>query len=710
MSSSTSSPNHAITSNPNANASRPRRGHRRRISALRLSTDTTTSLPEYISADAGWSNHQHQYHHGKTSSSPKDRPPDYPDSAEEADEDTDTDNTNVVYVPQPTHANPPPASPYLRPQTTSPRRSKKFFPTHKRRNYSVQAEQSDPYLDSLLERSVHALEMSNTLLQSSISTQSSLSTILASDSRADSYLEARAVGLSSRIRDTWDAKVTWANDLEEISRDVEGLFLERSGNVSPTPISAHPAARARLSLEAGSTSCSLPNTSPLNTMPRSLKVRRPSLELRQSTEPAGAVPRLHYSQQSRSNLVSPPPRPLTQYVASSQDAESILLPSTVGIRSPAPSQPTPDWRPISNLASASSSTTSLLLNHAQSQPSTLPPQLTDKPLEPSTPAYNMLSSFVYRPAQTNGSSGSATPSTSYTPSFRARRRDSSNASNESSRNRRSSASSGTTPKRGVSPSSSGIRPMTPTIEIEEQSSSSSSDGPVAKLTVQSLRKILDDQPTVPASSAASSTAAVNKLRAPAFMPRSPAPLPEASTSNATASISRLFTKGKHSSSTRAASPPRQSAMKRPSAPSSVVHSPAASLIPELVTKMLSKSTGHSPSSSGQSTPSSAKRISFAELPESYASTRPPSSRFTKGNKGKKKGGSKGKGKADSDDVNPSSWWTGWLGPANYGGTSGMHGLGMSFERHEERLEDRQTRNWAGRMNAGYGGGLDEWAV
>ncbi len=43
--------------------------------------------------------------------------------------------------------------------------------------------------------------MSNTLLQSSMATQTSLSTILAADSPADTALEARACGLSLKIRD-----------------------------------------------------------------------------------------------------------------------------------------------------------------------------------------------------------------------------------------------------------------------------------------------------------------------------------------------------------------------------------------------------------------------------------------------------------------------------------------------------------------------------
>ena len=35
---------------------------------------------------------------------------------------------------------------------------------------------------------------------------------------------------------------------------------------------------------------------------------------------------------------------------------------------------------------------------------------------------------------------------------------------------------------------------------------------------------------------------------------------------------------------------------------------------------------------------------------------------------------------------------------------------MSLARQEERMEDRMTRNWAGRMNVGFASGFDEWAV
>ncbi len=401
----------ASTSTPS-----PRRTHRKRISALRLSSDTTASLPQYIPA-ARYPQPVREEH------DPFDQPPDYPDSAEEADEDTDTDTANVFYVP---HL-PPPASPLIRPQTASPRRAKRFQPTHKRRQ-SFQAalhgqlpEPADPHLDALLARSVHALEMSNTLLQSSMATQTSLSTILAADSPADSALEARARGLSSRIRDTWDAQTTWADDLEELTRGVEGLFNDDDPDSSARV--RRPSVRARHQLEGSGVSASLPSSSSMHVLRGS--ARRPSLlDLREPLSDE-VVPRLHYSQKNRANLIAPPPRAMTQYMASTHEADSILLPSTMGVRSPPSLHASPDFRPFSE---ASSSTTSLL-SSASMTSLLLPPKLTDRQLEPATPAYNMLASFVYRAP----SSGSATPSSSFTHSFMARRRGSSTASNSTER-------------------------------------------------------------------------------------------------------------------------------------------------------------------------------------------------------------------------------------------------------------------------------------
>ncbi|KAG6919742.1 hypothetical protein DXG01_001576 [Tephrocybe rancida] len=603
--------------------------HRKRTSALRLSSDTTHSLPLYVASNND------------------DRPPDYPDSAEEGDADTDSSDSSVFLSP-------PLISP-LPSASFSPRR-RRFTPTHRRRQSTTSP--TDPYLDSLLARSVHALEMSNTLLQSTMSTQTTLSTIFA-DSPADEVLESSARGLSMRIQGR-DAHPKWADDLEEITRGVDGLFADES--------SAEP---------AQGLSCSLPTaSSPMKQQAMGHR-RRPSLlEL-------GGTPHLHLSQQDRANLVSPPPRAMTQYVASSADPNTIYLPSTLGAR-----------------AAASSSSLNLSLHAPLSSP-----QIIDRPLEPATPAYNMLSSFVnYRPP--SSASLTSTPSAHSSPLPR-RRSSASSASRPSPAKAKSKSRSpiqthDSTPKQILT--SLPHRPMTPTTE-----ESSSSDGCLAKRTVISLRKILDEQPAPQPP---------KRPRAPAFLPRTPVPVAEAGTSTATASISRLYTKGKHTASTRAASPPRQSAMKRPSTPSSPTTSTPTSKGPSPSSTVLSipdllrvpswsGSLGRrsAPSSNGSapsSGPSTPKRISFAELPESYAGSRGGSSaRFRDRDKRKKKGPRRD-GKKGEEEEERTGWW--WLlaGAAAAGSGKG-----------EERVEERLNRGWGGRMpgvSAGFGPGMDEWAI
>ncbi|KAG6854447.1 hypothetical protein C0991_006526 [Blastosporella zonata] len=602
--------------------------HRKRVSVLRLSSDTTHSLPLYVASNND------------------DNPPDYPDSAEEADADTDTDDDFSI----------------------SPPRRRRY--THRRQ---PTLPSSDPFLDSLLARSVHALEMSNTLLQTSMSTQTALSTIFA-DSPADDILENSVRGLEMRIEATDKAQPKWADDLAEISRGVDGLFSD----AEPLP----------------AVSSSLPtSSSPM----KHWHPRRPS-------ESLGSSPHLHLSLQGRDDLVSPPPRAMTQYSTSS-DLNSIYLPSTIGAR-------------------ASSSTTSLALSlHAPLSE----PQLTDRPVEPATPAYNMLSSFV-RPSSASASPAS-TPRTSPAPL----RRTTSRSSKGKSNSRSPAQTRDTTPKQLLTslPHPHHLRPMTPPTE----ESSSSSDTCPARLTVLSLRKILDEQPPPPPPPP--------RLRAPAFLPRTPPPVAEASTSTATASISRLFTKGKHTSSTRAVSPPRQSAMKQPSplhspitstptpTPPLILLSQSASTstsalsgpalgIPSLVRNWsgsigqrsgnTSSAEGSTPSSSGRSTP---KRISFAQLPESYAGSRGGSSaRFRERDKRRKKGGGGGKGSEKvGGEREEGGWWSGWLG-VGMGVSVGGHGNG-AYGKGEERVEERMNRGWGGRMPggaAGFGPGMDEWAI
>lgn len=611
----------------------PRRTHRKRISALRLSSDTTSTLPEYIAA-GNWKRPEPE--------TPSDLPPGYPDSAEEADEDTDSDSGQDLYLPpRPTVSSVTPSS--------SPRR-KRRNPIHRKRQPNPTS--TDPYLDSLLERSVHALEMSNALLQSSISTQTSMSTILSSDSPADSTLEVSARRLSSRIRNNRDIHDAWADDLEEISHGVDCLFYDSSGRNSGHSLRSE-----------GSISMSLPTSSLPSEMHRHLHRRRSSTEFRTALN----GPHLRLEPQARSQLVSLPPRALTQYVAS--DDHTIVLPSTLGLRSAPSAYPSPTF------------------------PVPAPPPS-------SLRAYNMLSSLMTRPSST----GSSTPSSTLTsPSFLSRR--GSSVSTERGGHSRSPASRirinqsksshqskspdlerrtlpdslsidlrsrSRTPKLTMSPR----RPMTPTIEESSPSASSSSDGCPAKQTVRCLRKILDEQPPAPKP---------EPKKAPRFMPISPAPLAEAGTSTATASISRLFTKAIHSSSARPPSPPRHSALKQSSSSNttprpSPTPTPSALSIPDLLGRTAS-------SSSGRSTP---KRISFAELPESYAGTR-PGSKFADKQKRRK---SKRKDKRQ-DELQ--SWWLGWL-----------IGSGVPSE---DRMEDRMNRGWGGgRIGGAYGSGIDDWAV
>ncbi|KAF9000217.1 hypothetical protein BDQ17DRAFT_1359831 [Cyathus striatus] len=554
-----------------------RKTHRKRVSALRLSSDTTPTLPEYHPAPPvnNWRSDTSDLH--------SDKPPDYSDSAEEADADTsENDDSRTLYVP---HQLSPASSHTSSPR--SPRRSKRHT-SHKRKQSSVTSN-NDPYLDSLLARSVHALEMSNTLLQSSISTQTSLTTILGSgsDTTAERTLEARAHVLSSRIRQ-WDAEQpSWMGDLEEITRGVEGLF--------GSPATSSSAAARNRKISTGSISSSLPSSSsPLSRR----HGKRPSLDLKQASEA------------------------LTQYVVAGLDQDSdeddILLPSTLGLRVSSSMHSIPHsphlvhthvHNSIPELASLS--TPNLMLHAAPSLPI-----LTDRPVEPSTPAYNMLSTFVVRnftssfmrPRRGRASSSGSTER-GHIPQNQARRRISPERIKPGVRQSRSQ-----TPRREFSPLMD-RRTMTPPLE-----ESSSSDSCVGKQTILSLRKILDEQPSPPKPS----PSPTKTLKAPSFLPHI-----------LTVGVSRAF------------------------------------------------SRSNTPSSSGLSTP---KRISFAELPESYASTRPEAHRANSG-----------KGKSDKDSADESGWWS-WFGVSG------------SMAKHEERMEDRMNRAWGGRMGAGISGSVDEWAI
>ncbi|KAJ7068816.1 hypothetical protein C8F01DRAFT_1227781 [Mycena amicta] len=651
----------SVTANP-----RLGRTHRKRISALRLSSDTTNTLPEY------WRDLV--------------PPPEY-----DAD-DNDSDGEQ-------------PSAPYIPPVPVSPRRRS----TQHRRRPSSPLPQ-DAFIDSLLERSVHALELSNALLQSSLTPTSSAF-------RDSSPTKAAPIPMPPS-RDE-----TWAHDLAKITRDVDELLVSSSLPPAASPIS-HRNPRRRPSLDTTTSS-------------------RRSSYLSTSTSMSPTLLSdngLRIAAQTRSRFVAHAPRALTQYVdvdtVLGAADESIALPSTLGLRS-APS----DWR-ITGLPSEAKPVVST---------STRSP-------EPSTPAYNMLSSFVQPKASSTSpkiparsssrgraasrGSRSSSRADSHTP-HRTGTPDVESSSPLLPRSSPGPASGFGSVHNGPNPDSAPISPpstftthsnlsasIIATLPSESSGHSPQSsddggdnsvDGCRAKEARSALRKILEEAPPPPRPP-------VRK-----FHPRSPPPLAHTASSTATASVSRLFSKGgRHSVST----PPERvvGIMKRSSAPGTPI-----TAAPLDQGEGTSKGIGSifwmaatSRPGSGSSTPRSTKRISFAELPESYAGSRPggPSalskskSRKSRNNKSKARS-RKGKGRALDDgdddggeDGERKEGWLSWLvGGSALGlgfgvGSAGGYGFVDDRDRDRDRVGGSSARAmWGG----GTAGGLsrsasDEWAV
>ena len=682
-----------------------RRGnHRKRVSAFRLSADSTaTTLPVYTSPSP--------QRHPDLSDIPSEQPPAYSDSAEEADEDTDESETeaSVTYIPSP-----PPSLP------VSPRRARRSQASSRsnhRRQKAIANSSSDPYLDSLLERSVHALEMSNALLQSSISTQSSLSTILADDAATDRHFEERAQRLNSRIRTNRDQHRSWMDDLDEITRGVEGLVNGDSSNEDDP----QPSSGAHISQ-------SLPSTSGLFERIQSRSDCHASTDFRRHNHRASqSTTNLQLSTHDRSDFVAAAPRAITMYIDSAEAADLITLPSTLGIRPPsrAPLTPLPPQTAFSGSATT---------------PEQAPPSAPAQAERSSSRAAEMLASYVM---PRGAHSSSCSP-----PASRVRRRSSSGSTSTVKRRRvpppairvdaPSTCSSTTLSSRSMTPTNSSpahrpLRPLTPPIE-ELSTSSTSSDSATLHVdrTVESLRHILEKQRSssrLPQKHRSSSAHSAPPRPRPSLL-SPPIVAPVSSTSTATASVSRLFTKGRHTTS-RGQSPPKQSSLKKSSVPSTPVsptpagHSPTPSMlsIPDMFGLGRNKSGG----SSGTSTP---KRISFIEPSQSYSSSKPegPSSRFfaaktrsKPSGKGKDRGREsrakgKGKGKDDGSDEGNVGWWTSWLlGAAGTESGSGLS-MGVGRVKSEERYAyGSPTARGGGvvgtwSMRHGYGGSLEEWGA
>ena len=635
------------------------RPHRKRFSVTRLSTDTTATLPAYL----------------RTEISPLDRPPDYPEpeSAHEADADTDGSTSDTLL---------PLASP-------RPRR----LHGHRRRHTASPTISSptDPYLDSLLARSVHALEMSNALLQSSITTHSSLSAVLAADSPVvGSSLEARARNLSSRIGVNSGVQANWLDDLAVISENL----------ASDSPPDA-------LGLSLGQED---PISRSLPVGPSPLQLRAPhyrnrsSVDLRQISAQTRVTngPHLRLSDWPRSRLISPAPRALTQYVEANADPNTILLPSTVGLRSSSSAHP----------SSGVSSPPSLDPH---------PPSPSHSALsESSNTAYTLLSSVLNRRPST--SSTTSLPSSSSRPEHRPRA--STDPATSTSRvsstvapsRNRTGRTRKITSRRSLTPPLSPIlvlptRPLTPPTEnpslssLSSTSSSNTSSDPHPNpvRSIQALRKIWDDQQNASAMSRAPSEGRAS--RRPAFLPRTPLPAPTLGTSTATASVSRLFTKPVHMHSGSSSREPRPSALK---GGLRTPQSPASS--DGFLTPGHNTGAAGSSGSSARSTP---KRISFADLPEPYGSERGGGSGrgFEKrsGRRGKKRS-TKGKGKSkigleddsdESEDDDDKGWWERLL-------LGSSQTRILSLGRPEDRVEARIARGLGSR--GGFGSGMEDWAV
>jgi hypothetical protein len=599
-----------------ASGSRPR--HRKRVSALRMQAP---DLPAY-----------------------DDAPPEYPDSAAEGDADDDADSE-------------------CEPQPLSPRRTRHAHRTPRPVRKSSSSA-SDSYLDGLLARSVHALEMSNALLASTHSTTSALSAVLrpASPGAGDAACESSARALSTRAQYAG----AWAADLDGIMAGVQGLLDADDDAEVLTPIDGLPAIEGlpRPASVASSVSQSLP---------------RAGL--------AGRPSHLELSPHARRDLVAPAPRALTIYIDSAADAGAIALPGTLGVRR-APhawSASTSDlhsWR-------GSASTSDL---HAWVEEDPDPPHVdpaTPAPAPPTPSASQFLSALAERlpkrraPSFTFLRTHSATSASSTASSGSSKTVTAPGARSRSSSRTRAHAEHPPAPP----------RLMTSIDELSSGASSSDSPEPDVARTLESLRRILADAPKPPPP----------PLPRPALLTAAahPAPAAAAGTSHATASVSRLFTRGSHSSSARAPSPTR-SVLKR-SPPSTAPPTPAPatpamlSRVPTPAPSLLAPRSRVS--SNASSRPGTPRRIAFAAPPESYAASKPPGEAGAfaaqKARGRRRRPADKDK---DKDKKEDGGWWTGWLS-------------GAAGARSAMREEERVGRSVWGRPAPGFGGGgMDDWGV
>ncbi|KAG9019550.1 hypothetical protein FRB90_000859 [Tulasnella sp. 427] len=281
--------------------------------------------------------------------------------------------------------------PPLSPVSPSGPRNKKV-----RRTRSVG--RTNDRLDQLLERSVMALEASNALLQSSLTTHSSLAAVLA-DSSFDRSMDVQIRYLARRM----GAEGSQENGLDRVLEEVVGL-ISSSGleDAHLAPLSSSVENAAAAADEPGATSSmgydiegltrSLPAEDHMEQMRMQQLASSPSLsKIRRNKTSTGSQRRLRLSDGPRPR--SPPPRPFTQVISvespnrvgyeGNENLETIVLPSTSGVRT-AP-QEIPFFEPLPS-ANTTVSSGSNPYQTTSSQPET-----------PATPsAFTMLSHIQSR--------------------------------------------------------------------------------------------------------------------------------------------------------------------------------------------------------------------------------------------------------------------------------------------------------------------------
>lgn len=526
--------------------------HRRRHRPARLSTDTTTSsissLPAY-SAPLRPPTHSNW----PSEDTPTDQPPDYPQSAEEAD----TEDIDIKPLVSRLRL----ARSHQQPQQHQPTRRTR---QHRRALSSLSIPPTSS-LDNLLERSVVALELSTNALLQSINTTSTLSAATSDEhppSATSKMLDRQPSLLKDSLPHNHHLHKPWGDDFKDILKRVDGLLLPTDND--DTPISR-----------------SLPTSTSL--LPsRKCNQRRLYSNLTTASELD-----LTYSSSARA------PRALTQYVCvesnlgttidATANSDSIFLSSTMGLRAASqirqftwnPTQ-IPQAPPIHKTSSIDSSSTS-------------------------NSALDFLSNLASRhssqsPSRRNGrrhSAGSADTSITITSNFRGVPLSTSTTRSSSSRTSTTTSFTEMPPPAPIPPP---VRAMTPpTEESTPISSSSEEDQPLRVL--QSLRKILDDSPDPKGKRAASPMPQPEKLK---FMPRTPAVVPSSGTSMATASVYRLFTRNSHHTSSSTSRP--KSSLKKKSS-SAISTEPGTPTTP-----------GDSRTPSRPSTP---RQVTFAELPAEF---------------------------------------------------------------------------------------------